>query len=72
MTVTFNTYVVRNGQPQLSDNQVTKIVQVTKKSLAGNLSSGGADAGTIVGIIAGVLALIGVAAQVARQLGILR
>ncbi len=72
VTVTFNTYVVRNGQPQLSDNQVTKIVQVTKKSLAGNLSSGGADAGTIVGIIAGVLALIGVAAQVARQLGILR
>ncbi len=72
VTVTFNTYVVRNGQPQLSDNQVTKIVQVTKESLGGEVSSGGTNIGAIVGILAGVLALIGVAAQVARQLGILR
>ena len=71
-TVTFNTYELRNGQPQVSDNHVTKTVKVTKKSLGGDLSSGGMNAGTIVAIISGVLALIGVAAQVARQLGILR
>ena len=71
-TVTFNTYELRNGQPQISDNHVTKTVKVTKKSLGGDLSSGGMNAGTIVAIISGVLALIGVAAQVARQLGILR
>ena len=71
-TVTFNTYVVRNGQPQLSDNHVTKTVKVTKESLGGEVSSGGTNIGAIVGILAGVLALIGVAAQVARQLGILR
>ena len=71
-TITLNTYELRNGQPQVSDNQVTKTVTVRKKSLGGDLSSGGMDAGTIVGIISGVLALIGVATQVARQLGILR
>lgn len=71
-TVTFNTYELRNGQPQVLDNHVTKTVKVTKKSLGGDLSSGGMNAGTIVAIISGVLALIGVAAQVARQLGILR
>ena len=47
-------------------------MKVTKKSLGGDLSSGGTNIGAIVGILAGVLALIGVAAQVARQLGILR
>ena len=56
----------------MSDNQVTKTVTVRKQSPGGDLSSGGMDAGTIVGIISGVLALIGVATQVARQLGILR
>lgn len=71
-TVTLNTYVLRNGQPQLSDNHVTKTVKVTKESLGGEVSSGGTNIGAIVGILAGVLALIGVAAQVARQLGILR
>ncbi|WP_412101046.1 hypothetical protein [Corynebacterium aurimucosum] len=71
-TVTFNTYVLRNGQPQLSSNQVTKTVKVTKKSSLGSSSSGGTDVGTIVGILAGIFALIGVAAQVARQMGILR
>ena len=71
-TITFNTYELRNGQPQVSDNQVTKTVTVRKNSLGGKLSSGGMNAGTIVGIISGVLALIGVATQVARQLGILR
>ncbi|TRX38193.1 hypothetical protein [Corynebacterium guaraldiae] len=71
-TVTFNTYVLRNGQAKVSDNQITKTVKVTKKSLGGDLSSGGTNIGAIVGILAGVLALIGVAAQVARQLGILR
>lgn len=71
-TVTFNTFELRNGQPQVSDNQVTKTVTVRKKSLGGDLSSGGMNAGTIVAIVSGVLALIGVAAQVARQLGILR
>lgn len=70
--VTFNTYVLRNGQAKVSDNQVTKTVNVTKKSLGGDLSSGGTNIGATVGILAGVLALIGVAAQVARQLGILR
>ncbi|MGV0369257.1 hypothetical protein ACUY29_10805 [Corynebacterium aurimucosum] len=70
-TITFNTYVLRNGQPQLSNNQVTKTVKMTKKYLLGSSSTGGTDVGTIVGIIAGLLALIGVAAQVARQLGIL-
>ena len=71
-TIALNTYELRNGQPQVSDNQVTKTVTVRKKSLGEDLSSGGMDAGTIVGIISGVLALIGVATQVARQLGILR
>lgn len=71
-TVTFNTYALHNGQPQLLANQVTKTVNVTKKSLGGDFSSGGTNIGAIVGILAGVLALIGVAAQVARQLGILR
>ena len=71
-TVTFTTYELVNGQPQVSDNHVTKTVKVTKKSVGGDLSSGGMNAGTIVAIISGVLALIGVAAQVARQLGILR
>ena len=71
-TVTLNTYVLRNGQPQLSDNYVTKTVKVTKESPGGEVSFGGTNIGAIVGILAGVLALIGVAAQVARQLGILR
>ena len=71
-TITLDTYELRNGQPTLSGNTVTKQVTVKKKSVVGDLSSGGTDVGAIMGIITAVLALLGVASQVARQFGLLR
>ncbi|WP_411709554.1 CAP domain-containing protein [Corynebacterium sp. LaCa116] len=71
-TITLDTYELRNGQPTLSGNTVTKQVTVKKKSVIGDLSSGGTDVGAIMGIITAVLALLGVASQVSRQFGLLR
>ena len=61
-------YLLRNGETRAAGEALNQTVAVTKKPAISG-SGGGSSAGAAIGIIAAIVAILGIGAQVLRQMG---
>lgn len=61
-------YLLRNGETRPAGEALNQTVEVTKKPAIGGIS-GGSSAGAAIGIIAAIVAILGIESQVLRQMG---
>lgn len=61
-------YLLRNGETRPAGEALNQTVAVTKKPAISG-SGGGSSAGAAIGIIAAIVAILGIGSQVLRQMG---